>query len=924
MTGCIPPSLQRFATYWDLPFCRDSAVESTLPAPDPALVRACAQDGAVTDPGDHPGLVDDCAVLLEARPILAPDDRLLNWSTDLPVDQWTGITVDGSPRRVTELWMPSDALGGQIPAGLARLSHLRDLWLSGNELTGEIPPELGQLWNLKELWLYDNELSGEIPAELAELSFVEDLRLGRNQLSGHIPAELGSMLTLETLDLGNNRLTGPIPTALGELTNLDYLKLNGNRLTGPIPAWLISKRGLVELNLRDNLLSGPLPPEAGIFRGGWGLWLGGNQLSGCLPIAAREAIADYAELGLAYCECTATLSGGDSPDLEVGDDGIPFMPHAATEVAGTYRVTFALVLDLPEGGTFSLGMKERNDDDRIIVRIVETRSLSTLVIDPLTGEELSRTVVEGPPDCDVSVGDLFDQIVASARVRPLDPPEGPDGTRSLYVLQPADGGRAYRLADSGYVVDVPEGMRVTLDGYSFICADPGGCYTTLRLRDEDSASWLIFDAATGEEFNRYVTEPGTDRGVGALFDHIAGSIQRDPTPSCDLAAAAPDCAVLLDIKATLAGDTELNWSTEVPLPQWEGVAVDRLTGRVVGLELRGDGASSQIPAALAQLSALEALDLSSMTGTIPPELGMLASLRVLDLQWNGLTGTIPPELGRLSNLQVLALASSNLVGEIPPQLGALSNLRELDLSWNDLTGAVPSELGQLSDLRKLDLSVTDVSGEFPTALLALSDLRELRLGGLTGEIPAELASLSNLQVLDLGGRVAGPIPPKLGSLTQLRVLYLGGRFTGGIPPELGALSNLEELILGYTLTGSIPPELGQLAGLRRLSLEGNRLTGAIPPELGGLWSLETLGLADNELTGEIPAELGRLWRLKFVWLRDNQLRGEIPSQWGALPDLLNIDLSGNRLEGCIPTRLDRFVHPTSDSNPDLMVCTSDP
>ncbi len=832
MTGCIPPSLAPFSLYWDLAFCRESAAESALPPPDAALVNACSNDGAVAEPDDHPGLVQDCAVLLEAKPILAADESLLNWSADLPMRLWKGITVEGSPLRVTDLWLTSDDLGGRIPAGLGRLSHLRELWLSGNQLTGPIPPELGQLWNLRNLWLGDNRLSGEIPTALADLRFLREMRLGDNEITGHIPVALTSMSTLTHLGLRDNRLSGPIPIELANLTNLDYLQLNGNRLTGPIPPELFSLQELGELDLRDNLLTGPLPPQLATFDGsGWGLRLGGNLLTGCLSFHARDVITDFHDLGLAYCECPALLSSGASPEPGVGGDGIPLMPHDTTAVAGTYRVTFALVLDLPEGGEFSLGWKERNDAGRIIVTITEELSRSTLVIDPFTGEELTRTVVEGPPDCAVRIADLFDSIVASARSQPLDPPEGPDGVRSLYLLQPAEGGRAYRPAGWNHVFDVPDGVRITFDGYRYVCNNPGGCHTILTLRDEDSASTLLLDAATGEELTRYVAEPGSEPGVDALFDRLVGSIRKDAPLSCDLPAAAPDCAVLLDIKATLAGGGDPpNWSTEEPLTAWDGVGVHTLTGRVVHLSWRGDGVSSRIPAALAQLSALEMLDLYGMTGTIPPELGRLANLRVLDLRLNDLTGGIPPDLGQLSSLRVLDLSVTGLRGEIPPELGSLGKLRELDLSVNNLTGGIPPELGRLSNLQVLDLSINELTGEFPTELLDLTNLQHLRLDGLTGEIPRGIGTLSNLQELELSGRIEG----------------------------------------------EIPPDLGRLSRLRRLSLDRNQLTGEIPPELGMLWNLTSLGLSDNQLTGGIPPELGRLGRLELIRLDGNRLEGCIP------------------------------------------------
>ena len=516
MTGCVPLSLREFAGSWTLPFCPVPSSISTLPPPDPQLVMACSRNGAVPDADENPGLVDDCAVLLEAKSTLTADDARLNWSADRPVESWEGISVEGSPRRVAEIGLPGKDLGGRIPAGLARLSHLRELWLSGNTLSGAIPRELGQLWNLRHLWLYDNALTGEIPPELAELRFLERLWLDDNQLSGPIPPDIGSLSTLESLELSGNRLTGTIPLALTQLTGLRRLELRGNQLTGGIPPQLLSMWSLGNLDLRDNRLTGAILPEFARFLGV--LWLSGNQLTGCLPVTPALPIADYSDLGLPYCQCLGQFREGASPELTVGADGIPFMPHESTEVAGTYRVTFSLILDLPDGGRFSLGEQERNEAGEVLVSIAEEGSRSTLVIDPFTGEERSRSVVEGPPDCDVSIATLFDRIVSSARVRAVEPQAGPDGIQRMYRLQPVEGGKRYRIGGSRFTIDVPAGMRLTLEGYQHICVTPGGCHTLLELRDEGSGSRLSFDSATGEEFSRWVGEEEASGNVNALFD----------------------------------------------------------------------------------------------------------------------------------------------------------------------------------------------------------------------------------------------------------------------------------------------------------------------------------------------------------------------------------------------------------------------
>ena len=93
----------------------------------------------------NPGLVADCEALLAARDTLAGSGTL-NWSGNRAIGSWDGVTIDGSPLRVTKLV------------------------LGDRQLTGTIPPELGGLASLVELNLGDNRLTGLIPSELSSLA----------------------------------------------------------------------------------------------------------------------------------------------------------------------------------------------------------------------------------------------------------------------------------------------------------------------------------------------------------------------------------------------------------------------------------------------------------------------------------------------------------------------------------------------------------------------------------------------------------------------------------------------------------------------------------------------------------------------------------------------------------------------------------
>ena len=263
----------------------------------------------------------------------------------------------------------------------------------------------------------------------------------------------------------------------------------------------------------------------------------------------------------------------------------------------------------------------------------------------------------------------------------------------------------------------------------------------------------------------------------------------------------------------------------VDITSWSGVSVETYPDhpRVLSLGLE------------------ELLEEVKISGTIPPEISQLTSLRGLYLRNNQLTGPIPSEIGQLTNLKWLFLSDNELTGPIPAELSQLTNLMTLYLYNNQLTGPIPPELSQLTNLKWLELDSNK----------------------LTGPIPTELGQLTNLGPLVLSGNeLTGPIPTELSQLTNLTQLFLSdNELTGPIPPELSHLTNLTQLFLSDNeLTGPIPPELSHLTNLEGLHLSSNQLTGPMPAELSQLTNLERLGLGCNQLTGSIPAELARkLW-----------------------------------------------------------------
>ena len=255
--------------------------------------------------GTNAGILSDSQTLLTAKDRLAGNGDL-NWSSDIPITSWDGVTLGGNPKRVTRLILRESGLRGSIPPELGGLSELTHVDIRRNLLNGEIPRELGQLSKLAVLDLHGNRLEGPIPPELGRLSDLKVLNVHSNRLTGPIPTELGRSSNLEDLYLHNNRLSGTIPSELGSLRILNRLWLSNNRLSGEVPSELGLLTDLTHLSLHGNRLNGTIPPELGKLGSGLArLRLSGNVFTGCIPAGlAKVEDSDLDQVDLPICSDT--------------------------------------------------------------------------------------------------------------------------------------------------------------------------------------------------------------------------------------------------------------------------------------------------------------------------------------------------------------------------------------------------------------------------------------------------------------------------------------------------------------------------------------------------------------------------------------------------------------------------------------------
>ncbi|CAI9299666.1 unnamed protein product [Lactuca saligna] len=392
--------------------------------------------------------------------------------------------------------------------------------------------------------------------------------------------------------------------------------------------------------------------------------------------------------------------------------------------------------------------------------------------------------------------------------------------------------------------------------------------------------------------------------------------------------------------------------------RWEGIQCDSLTGRVESLNLHFV-VGNEVNSSLVELRHLNHLDLSENDfrgSRIPEFIGSFKQMTYLNLSNAGFRGIIPPHIGNLSNLKVLDLSLNyylmsddmswtfgllslqhlnlsdvdlggaknmgmvlyNLpslkelslrgcgLSNLGPFLNSsrtLPNIKHLDLSFNSFTGPLPGFFQNLTSLTFLDLSNFDLSlaWNFADFLKMIPSLTELHMSHcelnktFLSSPHLNLSTISNIQHLDLSDNsIGGIFPSILTNMTSLRFLYLSGNM---LSSSVSTMPNLLELDLSNNrLTGPIPESLRRLRFLEVLDLSYNEFTGPIPTFFG---KLSKLDLSFNQLNGSIPDFFGKLTDLTDLNLGSNQLRGAIPVSVGKLSKLHALDISYNSLEGVV-------------------------
>ncbi|TVU33399.1 hypothetical protein EJB05_25214, partial [Eragrostis curvula] len=588
------------------------------------------------------------------------------WLNETDCCSWRGITCneDGS---VIEVSLPHKGLEGQISPALGGLTRLSRLNLSHNSLSGGLPfQQLMSSSSMVALDISFNCLNGgllqQLPSSMSSHELpMQILNISSNLFAGEFPSATWKVMTnLIAMNASNNSFTGRIPIHFCNISpSFAILDISHNQFSGSIPPGFLNCSMLGVLNASHNNLSGTLPDE--LFSGS------------------------------SFLEHLSFHNNGLQGILDGSD---------------IFKLVNLVTLDLG-GNKFS---------GQIPNTIGHLKRLEELHLD-------SNNMYGELPS---ALGNCTHLTTINLKSNRFSGDLGNINFSALVNLKTLD------VYLNNFTGSIPESI--------YLCSN----LTALRLSanhfhgelspEIQNLKYLSFLSLGNNSFTNITNALQilkSCRNLSVLI--IGGNFMGEGIPQDETIVGFENLRFLNINRCSLFGRVPF-WLSTLTHLEMLILSNNQLTGPIPPwisslnnlfyLDVSNNSLTGEIPITFMDMPMLKSvntadlnprhIDLSMYRGPSLQYRVLTAFPTFLNISYNNFTGVIPPQIGQLKVLAVLDFSFSNLSGSIPEAFCNLTNLQVLDLSSNHLTGAIPQAMSNLHFLSAFNVSNNDLEGPVPT------------------------------------------------------------------------------------------------------------------------------------------------------------------------------------------------------------------
>ncbi|XP_073265928.1 cuscuta receptor 1-like isoform X2 [Populus alba] len=568
------------------------------------------------------------------------------------------------------------ALPFALLQSLTKFPNLRTLHLDENNLEGSfgttLDKDLASLKNLEELDLSSSTVDNSFLQTVGKITTLKSLRLDDCRLNGSIPKAQGlcQLKHLQNLYISGNDLSGALPWCLENLTSLQRLYLSSNNFIGDISfSPLTSLTSIRELLLSDNHFQIPVSLSS---------FLNHSQLKYFYGSNNEIYVEEFEEHNLApkfqleHLDLSSNVYGGAFS-----------FPKFLLHQYSLQKIDFS---NLKLRGGFPIWLLENNTNLNYLYLV--NNSLSGTFQLPIhphqTLSELDISNNNFESHIPREIGSYFPSLIFLAMSNNHFSGRVPSSFDFLLYLHVLD------LSNNNISGTLPSFLNSSNLLHVYLSRNmlQGSLEHAFQKSFELITLDLSHNHLTGS-IPKWIGEFSQLSFLLLGYNNLDGSI---PTQLCKLN------------KLRFIDLSHNNFSGHIlPCLRFKSIS---------WFFLHGENHS------ISNLREPLVITTKSLSYPYPPSI--LYFMIGMDLSCNSLSGAIPPEIGNLNHIHVLNLSNNHLIGPIPQTLPNLSEVESMDLSNNSLNGEIPPQLVQLHSLAYFSVANNNLSGKTPEMVAQFS------------------------------------------------------------------------------------------------------------------------------------------------------------------------------------------------------------